>query len=206
MDAALIENCADPSLASTIVEQFVAAAGSDDPLAVTVTSGGRLVLIPKPRSVDEAIEVVREHVGHAVVRVGITQLPAGVGTDGQSAVQAGIFDACQNLRAGTALFAKIARIVTKWYGHPTNTELLPQMLDDTIFAWKVGRFEGDSVFKAKDPGGPTFFRVEQANEKRNDNGSSNNELDNDPRGSAGGVGGVADAGMRIDLSRIGEAK
>lgn len=47
LDAALIKECADPSLKPALIEQFVMAAGSDDPLAVTVKSGGRLILVPK---------------------------------------------------------------------------------------------------------------------------------------------------------------
>ena len=33
LDAALIKECADPSLKPALIEQFVMAAGSDDPLA-----------------------------------------------------------------------------------------------------------------------------------------------------------------------------
>jgi len=158
MDAALIAKCADPSLAPAIVEQFISAVGSEDPLSVTVKADGRLVLIPKPRSPDEAMGVVN-HVGHAIVRVGITQFPAFVGVGGPSQLQPDMFDACSNLRTGTGLFAKAARIVTKWYGRPTDSELLPQLIDDAIDAWKTGTFEGDNVFRANDPGGPTFMNT-----------------------------------------------
>lgn len=58
---------------------------------------------------------------------------------------------------GTALVAKVARIVTKWYGRPTNQEVLPQMIDDTTYAWRTGVFEATRVFHAEDPGGPTFI-------------------------------------------------
>ncbi|TCU05413.1 TraH protein [Rhizobium sullae] len=50
IDAALIRECADPSLKPAIVEEFVMAAGSDHPFAVTVKSGGRLILVPKAAS------------------------------------------------------------------------------------------------------------------------------------------------------------
>jgi hypothetical protein len=60
LDAALIGECADPSLKPAIIEQFVMAAGSDDPLAVTVKSGGRLILVPKAASADEALGIVRQ--------------------------------------------------------------------------------------------------------------------------------------------------
>jgi len=205
MDAALIAKCADPSLPPAIVEQFISAVGSDDPLAVTVKADGRLVLIPKPRSPDEAMGVVKDYVGHAIVRVGITQFPAGVGVDDASQLQSDMFEACANLRTGTGIFAKVARIVTKWYGRPTNKELLPRLMDDTIYAWKTGSFEGDNVFRAQDPGGPTFFgtRSEKPAEgadpvappTESEDASQSAEPDK-----------ATEAGMRIDLSRIGGQK
>ena len=204
MDAGFIDTCADPALPPAIVEQFVAAVGSDDPLAITVKENGRLVLIPRPRSADEALEVVKEYVGHAVVRVGLTQFPAGIGASDALQLRAIIFDTCENLRTGTAMFAKIARIVTKWYGHPTNTELLPQMLDDAIYAWRTGSFEGSNVFRADDPGGPTFFEAIPKT------GRPPDEPESDPGGqtaaSTSNPASAADAGIRIDLSRIGGQK
>ncbi|KQV83431.1 TraH family protein [Rhizobium sp. Root1220] len=202
MDAALIAKCADPSLPPAIVEQFISAVGSDDPLAVTVKADGRLVLIPKPRSPDEAMAVIKDYVGHAIVRVGITQFPADVRVGDPSQLQPDMFDACANLRTGTGIFAKVARIVTKWYGRPTNSELLPQLFDDTVYAWKTGTFEGDNVFRANDPGGPTFMN--KSSEKPADDGepaapppeSENSTQSAEP--SSANVG-----GMRIDLSRIG---
>lgn len=50
MDAAFIAKCADPSLAPAIVERFVATAGAEDHLAISVKADGRLILIPKPRA------------------------------------------------------------------------------------------------------------------------------------------------------------
>lgn len=47
LDAALIKECSDPTLKPAIVEQFVTAAGSADPLAITVKTGDRLILVPK---------------------------------------------------------------------------------------------------------------------------------------------------------------
>ncbi|CDZ67940.1 Conjugal transfer protein TraH [Neorhizobium galegae bv. orientalis] len=201
MDAAFIAKCADPNLAPAIVERFVTEAGAEDPLALSVKSDGRVVLIPRPRTADEALDVVRTYVGQAVVRVGITQFPAGVGVADASQLRSGMFEACENLRTGTGIFAKVARIVTKWYGRPTNKELLPQMLDDAIYAWKTGSFEGDNVFSAEDPGGPTFFGKSSGDAK----------LSPAPLLPATGADDVpqsgepdkaAEAGMRIDLSRI----
>lgn len=203
LDTALIKECSDPSLQPAIVEQFVAAVGSTDPLAVTVTIGGRLLLFPKPNSPHDAIAIIREHVGHAVVRVGLTQLPAGAKSADVGRSSIAIVDPCENLRNGTAIFAKVARIVTRWYGYPTNRELLQPMLEDAIFAWRTGRFEGLDVFGAVDPGGPTFFHLDG-------DATETNEID--PKGPIAGsltqsfdqgAAGLGAAGMRIDLTRIG---
>lgn len=113
LDAALIKECADPSLRPAIVEQFVQAAGSDYPLAVTVKSGGRLILVPRPTTPEEALEIVRENIGGSVVRVGLTQIPAGIGMKDTSELKTDLVDPCANLRMGTAMFAKILRIVAK---------------------------------------------------------------------------------------------
>ncbi|YCI06974.1 TraH family protein (plasmid) [Ensifer sp. D2-11] len=152
LDAALIERCADPSLPPGIVEQFVEAAGSPDPLAVTVKFGGRLILVPKAKSADAAMEIVRQYVGHAVVRVGLTQFPAGVGVKEASELKPDLVDACENLRMGTKMFAKIMRIVAKWYGNPTAKDVQPQIFEDAAYAWKTGEFEGVAVFQVPDPG------------------------------------------------------
>lgn len=48
---------------------------------------------------------------------------------------------------GTKLFAKVYRIVTKWYGNPVD-----ETIDDAIHAWKTGYFEGRVVFSEPDPG------------------------------------------------------
>jgi len=202
MDAALIAKCADPSLPPAIVEQFISAVGSGDPLAVTVKADGRLVLIPKPRSSDEAMAVVEDYVGHAIVRVGITQFPAGVGVSDPSHLQPDMFDACANLRAGTRIFAKVARIVTKWYGRPTNKELLPQLVDDAIYAWKTGSFEGDNVFRAQDPGGPTFLNT-SFDRLAEDAAPEAPPTEGEDSSQPAAPGKSAEAGIRIDLSRIG---
>ncbi|MGO7423706.1 conjugal transfer protein TraH, partial [Rhizobium ruizarguesonis] len=117
LDATMIQKCADPSLTPAIVEQFVQRAGSSDPLAVTVKAGGRLILVPKAKTPDEAMELIRQYVGQAVVRVGITQVPAGVGVKDVSELKSDLVHACENLRLGTGMFAKVVRIVAKWYGN-----------------------------------------------------------------------------------------
>jgi hypothetical protein len=202
IDKALIDKCADQSLAPAIVEQFVAAAGSDDPLAISVRIGARLVLMPKPRDPDAAVETIRDYVGQASVRVGLTQYPAGFGLSDRAQLTPAMFDACSNLRVGTALFAKVARIVTRWYGRPTNRDLTPQMVDDAIYAWKTGMFEGTRVFQADDPKGPTFVEtpLRQTEEAVVDHQQQAPDVaagDEQPDTDAG------NAGIRVDLSRIG---
>ena len=154
IDADLIQKCADPYLKPAIIEKFIQAAGSPDPLAVVVRSGDRLILVPPVKTPDEALQLARNHIGRAVVRVGVTQYPAGVGIKDPSEVSADLFDACKNIKVGTALFGKVWRIVWKWYGNPTNDSGMEQVFDDAVGAWKGGQFEGTAVFAAADPGGP----------------------------------------------------
>ncbi|MBY3447489.1 TraH family protein [Rhizobium laguerreae] len=196
LDAALIKECADPSLKPALIEQFVMAAGSDDPLAVTVKSGGRLILVPKARTADEAMAIVRQFADQAVVRVGLTQFPAGVGAKEATDLKPGLVDSCQNLRKGTAMFAKVLRIVAKWYGNPTSKDVFPQIFEDAIYAWKTGEFEGLSVFQAEDPGIP--IEAPQQSDKEVD-GEEATPKDLQPET----MQDVRHAGIRIDLSRIG---
>lgn len=149
LDAVLIKECTDPSLKPAIVEQFVKAVGSDDPLAITVKSGGRLILIPKPKTPEEAIEIVRENIAGSIVRVGLTQIPAGIGIKDASELKVDLVDPCANLRMGTGMFAKILRIVAKWYGNPTSEEIFPQLFDDAVHAWRTGKFEGGVCFRLR---------------------------------------------------------
>lgn len=194
VDAALIETCADPSLQLAIVEKFIAQAGSPDPLAVTVKSGDRLILVPSAKSQDEAMEIIRQYAGHAVVRVGITQMPAGISMKDISELKTDLVDPCQNIRMGTALFAKVYRIVVRWYGAAPA-----EAFDDAVYAWTTGYFEGKSVFRAPDPGGLT----------PPSNAVGNALIDKDVQGSATTAPldamqatDFARAGMRVDLSRI----
>ncbi|TAV41579.1 conjugal transfer protein TraH (plasmid) [Rhizobium leguminosarum] len=202
LDATLIKECADPSLKPAIVEHFVMAAGSDDPLAVTVKSGGRLVLVPKAASADEAVAIVRQYAGQAVVRVGLTQFPAGVGVKEPSDLKPDLVDACQNLRKGTAMFAKVLRIVAKWYGNPTSKDVFPQIFEDAVYAWKTGEFEGVSVFQAEDPGGGLANQKEpRADKSEVDVVDAEATLQTEAEPSDEKK--IGTAGIRIDLSRIG---
>lgn len=198
LDAALIKECADPSLKPVIVEQFVQTVGSEDPLAITVRSGGRLILVPKPKTPEEAVEIVRENIGGAIVRVGLTQIPAGIGLKDASELKVDMVDRCTNLRMGTAMFAKILRIVAKWYGNPTSDEVFPQLFDDAVHAWQTGKFEGESVFQAEDPGGAVVQRsaVESDGAAQVADEETAEMPDEAPIT-------PDDAGIRIDLTRIG---
>ncbi|WP_028749765.1 TraH family protein [Rhizobium mesoamericanum] len=203
LDAALIKECADPSLTPAIVEKFVMAVGSGDPLAVTVKSGDRLILVPKATSTEEAMAIVRQYAGQAVVRVGLTQFPAGVGVKQASDLKPDLVDACDNLRKGTTMFAKVLRIVAKWYGNPASKEVFPQIFEDAIYAWKTGEFEGVGVFRAEDPG--KAVDVPQPSEEKIPAEEENAE----PRpreGEPETAQDVGRAGIRIDLSRIGDQR
>ncbi|MBT9372581.1 MULTISPECIES: TraH family protein [unclassified Rhizobium] len=201
LDAALIKECADPSLKPAIVEQFVQAVGSEDPLAITVRSGGRLILVPKPKTPEEAIEIVRENIGGSVVRVGLTQIPAGIGLKDVSELKVNLVEPCANLRMGTTMFAKILRIVAKWYGNPTSEEVFPQLFDDAVHAWQTGKFEGESVFQAEDPGGA----VVQKSVVEVDDAGENPDADATPQVKEERSE-PDDASIRIDLTRIGGPK
>lgn len=200
LDAALIQKCADPSLKPAIVEQFVTAAGANDPLGVTVKSGGRLILVPKATSPDEAMAIIRQYVGQAVVRVGLTQFPAGVGIKDIADLKPDLVDSCENLRKGTAMFAKVLRIVAKWYGDPKSDEIFPQIFEDAVYAWKSGEFEGTNVFRVEDPGAAA--PIEQALPDEANPIADTNATDLATQGPEK-VEGVGSAEMRIDLSRIG---
>jgi hypothetical protein len=195
-----------PGLKPAIVEQFIERAGSQDPLAVTVRSGTRVVLVPKPTTPDEAMDLIRQNISRNTIRVGITQYPAGLGIMEAGALKPDIVDACANLKMGTALFAKVYRIVMKWYGNPTESEVLPEVLDDAIIAWQTGYFEGTAVFRVPDPGA-----LEMSQPKQEEPASDAIERSADPAGVdvSDPVMGRArsddpnKAGIRVDLSGIG---
>lgn len=154
LDTALVDKCADPSLTGAVVEQLIEAAGYEDPLAVTVKSDGRLVLIPKSKTLDEAMQVVCNYVGHAVVRIGLTQYPAGIGMTDVSELKPDLIDSCQNLHIGIAMFAKVIRIVAHWYGNPTDKKVFPHIFDDAIYAWKQETLKVRAYFSHRIPEDP----------------------------------------------------
>lgn len=204
LDAALIQQCADPSLKPAIVEQFIVKAGSQDPLAVTVRSSNRLVLVPKPTTSDEALALIRDNLGRNTVRVGITQYPAGLGIVEAGQLKPEMVEPCENIRMGTALFAKVFRIVSKWYGNPTAKEVLPQVMDDAVIAWQTGYFEGVAVFRTGDPGEAKIIRPATANSEQSKN--SADSKDDSAAAILATEAGASDpnkAGIRVDLSGIG---
>ncbi|QAA98357.1 MULTISPECIES: TraH family protein [Agrobacterium tumefaciens complex] len=208
VDAALIKQCADPALKPAIVEKFIARAGSEDPLAITVRSGSRVVLVPKPTTPEEALALIRDNLGRNSVRVGITQYPAGLGIVEAGQLKPDLVDACENIRMGTALFAKVWRIVMKWYGNPTAADVLPQVMDDTIIAWQTGYFEGTAVFRAEDP-----FKAKLADPvpvKKSENEPGKDEAPSDFDAKSAKQDSTASdpnrADIRIDLSKIGARK
>ncbi|TWB53087.1 TraH protein [Rhizobium sp. ERR 922] len=59
VDAALVQQCADPELKPAIIEKSIEQVGSQDPLAITVRSDNRVIQVPKPVNPDEAMAVSR---------------------------------------------------------------------------------------------------------------------------------------------------
>lgn len=204
IDAATIHQCADPGLKPAIVEKFIRAVGAPDPLAVTIRTGNRVILVTPPKTPDDAMELVRRYVGQATVRVGVTQYPAGLGVTDVAELKPNLVDACANIRMGTALFGKVYRIVTKWYGAPVD-----EAFGDAIDAWKTGYFDGKYVFDEPDPGSlPVRKHQSDSGDKpvdendaarpasSPDDGTQQDKKPDDPN----------KAGIRIDLTGIGISK
>ncbi|MHC2279197.1 hypothetical protein ACVME8_005840 [Bradyrhizobium diazoefficiens] len=204
IDAATIHQCADPTLKPAIVEKFIRAVGAPDPLAVTVRTGNRVILVTPPKTPDDAMELVRRYVGHAMVRVGVTQYPAGLGVTDVAELKPDLVDACANIRMGTALFGKVYRIVIKWYGTDVD-----EAFGDAIDAWESGYFDGKYVFDEPDPGSlPARKGASDAGDKpvdgndaarpasRPDEGTQQDKEPDNPN----------KAGIRIDLTGIGVSR
>ncbi|MUZ75510.1 conjugal transfer protein TraH [Agrobacterium vitis] len=203
IDAVLMQQCTDKALKPEIVEMFIERAGSQDPLAVTVRSGNRIVLVQRPTTPDEALALIRDNLGRNTVRVGITQYPAGLGIIEAGQLKPDLIEPCQNIRMGTALFAKVYRIVTKWYGNPTAKDVFRQVFDDAIIAWQTGYFEGTAVFRSPDPGEPELAVPEpEKNEQAEVQGDDDTDSGKTDPGEAV-MSNPNDAGIRIDLSGIG---
>ncbi len=78
-----------------------------------------------------------------------------------SEIDDGLVDPCSNLRNGTAMFAKIMRIIARWYGDPKEDAKLPQIFDDAVVSWQTGEFQGIGVFQAEDPQPVEMRRLEK---------------------------------------------
>ena len=146
LDLAFIEKCADPGIEIAIVERFIAAVGTDNPLAISITSGNRVILPEPPATPADAMRLIERFVGQAVVRVGVTRYPAGHGIADASELDMAMLDACENIRMGTALFGKVFRIVAHSHGAAGSTAFT-----DAVTAWGTGTFEGRYVFSEVDP-------------------------------------------------------
>jgi len=201
VDAALIRQCADPTLKPAIVEKFIAQAGSPDPLSVSVRSGNSVILVPQAKTPEEAMALIGQYVGQAVVRVGITQYPAGLGIKDVSQLKPDLVDSCANIRVGTALFGKVYRIVTKWYGNAVD-----EAFEDAVISWRSGYFEGKAVFTAPDPGNVKLAEPKQ-DEPGIEPGVIGDVKPKDQEGlhapEADGASDPNRAGIRVDLSGIG---
>ena len=201
IDVALLHQCASPALKPALVETFIKAVGAE-PLSVTVRSGERVVLAPPPATPEDALALTRKYVGQAVVRVGVTQYPAGVGIGDPSELTTDLFDVCKNVKMGTELFGKVWRVVWKWYGNPTDESVMSPIIDDAIDAWKTGWFEGKAVFAEPDPGSPKGAepQVPATQPAVEDIPSA------PPRAPEAPIDNPNTAGMRVDLSGIGGRK
>ena len=199
IDAELLQQCADPSLKLEIVQKFIEEAGGADHLTVTVRAGERIILVPKPSTEDEAMQLIRQNLGQSIVRVGVTQYPAGLGIQDMSELSPDLLDSCKNIGMGTALFAKVYRIVTNWYGAPAQ-----EALDDAIFAYKTGWFEGKQVFYESDPG-ETELAAPQPAEEVGESVQQGEQVASGDSGPSEQPFSEEDpnkAGIRVDLSGI----
>ncbi|MDN2583766.1 conjugal transfer protein TraH [Aquibium sp. ELW1220] len=147
LDTAFLETCADPGVRIEVVERFVSAVGTENPLAISITSGNRVILPEPPTTPEEAARLAQRFVGTAVVRAGITGFPVGAGISDASEITADIFDVCKNIGMGTALFGKVYRVVAHARRAEDGT-----VLRDALEAWRTGQFEGAYVFAEPDPG------------------------------------------------------
>lgn len=146
-ELAFIEQCADPGLDIAIVEKFIATVGTENPLAISITDGNRIILPEPPKTPDEAVRLARHFVGNATVRAGVTRFPVGTGISDASEITTELFDACGNISMGTALFGKVYRIVAHAAGGENGT-----VFSDAVEAWRTGLFAGSYVFAEVDPG------------------------------------------------------
>lgn len=192
-DLALIQQCADPSIEIAIVERFIAEAGSDNPLAVAISSGDRIILPEPPQTPEAAMGLIQRFVGQAVVRVGVTQYPAGHGISDVTELNPDLVDGCGNIRMGTALFGKVYRIIAHARGDAES-----DTFRRAVAAWRTGIFEDTYVFGETEPG-PLPVRGTAVQEE------SQPEADTEFDGAAPSLQQDPDpyaAGIRVDLTTL----
>ena len=57
IDVDLIQQCADPRLEVATMQQFVARMNAPDHLAIRVFQGDKMILVPAPKSAEEAVKL-----------------------------------------------------------------------------------------------------------------------------------------------------
>ena len=80
-----------------------------------------------------------------------------------------------------------------------GTAVPPQILEDAVYAWKTGEFEGVSVFHTEDPGTPVGV-PHQSSEKIPDEDADANAREEQPEAGQGAGQDPGRAAIRIDLS------
>jgi hypothetical protein len=93
--------------------------------------------------------------------------------------------------------------VTRWYGDQAGQQVLPQMFEDAVRAWATGEFERIYVFRASDPGGPTFLPADEKPASTDDRALAGGALQPADESSPPGSDRAGASEIRIDLSRIG---
>ncbi|WP_280950031.1 hypothetical protein [Rhizobium leguminosarum] len=69
--------------------------------------------------------IVRQYAGQAVVRVGLTQFPAGVGVKEPTDLKPDLVDACQTFAKARRCSPRSSGLLRKWYGNPQEQRRLP---------------------------------------------------------------------------------
>lgn len=194
-ELAFIEKCADPGIEIAVVERFIDAVGTVNPLAISITSGNRVILPEPPTTQEDAMRLAGRFVGQATVRVGVTGYPAGHGVSDASELDPHLFDACENIRMGTALFGKVFRVVAHAQGSISGSTFA-----DAVAAWRTGTFDGRYIFGEADPG--PFPSAEADLEDMTVDGLPTGEPDPAPQAENSAVDDPNQAGIRVDLSKL----
>ena len=82
----------------------------------------------------------------AVSRIRMAKIPSVIEAKDASELK---LDPCANLRMGTAMFAKILRVVANWYDNPRSEEVFPQLFDDAIHVRRPGKFKDEAFFRLR---------------------------------------------------------